>query len=207
MSATASGGGNPHGRGRASDWITRFLPGVPAGGAVVDVACGAGRHLRAALAAGHPVVGLDRDPSGLADLVGDRRVEIFDHDLEAPGGLALPILGRRFSGVIVSNYLFRPLFPILRDLVAADGVLIYQTFARGQERHGKPSNPAFLLAPNELLAPELIGGLVVVGFEHGEVEIETGAGGERMVKVVQRVVAVGPDHPWVLAAPRPLGRP
>jgi SAM-dependent methyltransferase len=194
---------NPHGHGRASDWIERFLPGVTPGGPVIDVGCGAGRHLRGARDRGHPVVGLDRDVSGLADLAGRAGVEIVRHDLEAAGGLALPFGGRRFAGVIVTNYLFRPLFPVLRDLVAEDGMLLYETFARGQERFGKPSNPAFLLAPNELLGPALIDGLVVVAFEQGELPAALTV--TQNPKIVQRICAVGPKHPWAETAPRPIG--
>ncbi|NLH81004.1 MAG: class I SAM-dependent methyltransferase [Phyllobacteriaceae bacterium] len=194
---------NPHGHGRASDWIERFLPGVVPGGAVIDVACGAGRHLRRALSLGHPGVGIDRDPSGLSDLAGRADVEIFGHDLEREGGLVLPTGDRRFAGVIVTNYLFRPLFPLLRAMVAADGMLLYQTFSEGQERHGKPSNPAFLLKSNELLSPTLIDGLVVVAFEQGEVPSRHGT----TPKVVQRICAVGPAHPWAAVDPRPLGAP
>jgi len=194
---------NPHGHGRASDWVERFLPGVPAGGTVLDLACGAGRHLRAALALGHAGVGLDRDVSGLADLAGRPDVEILAHDLEAAGGLDLPTGSRRFAGVIVTNYLFRPLLPRLQGLVAEDGILIYETFARGQERFGKPSNPDFLLAPNELLAPAILGDLVVVAYEQGELAAEFTV--TRAPKIVQRLAAVRPAHPWALARPRPIG--
>ena len=194
---------NPHGHGRASDWIGRFLPGVVVGGTVIDVACGAGRHLRAARALGHPVVGLDRDVSGLADLEGRADVEIVAHDLEAEGGCRLPLGGRRFQGVIVTNYLYRPLFPVLRDLVAEDGMLLYETFARGQERFGKPSNPAFMLAPNELLGPSLVEDLVVVAFEQGELPAALTV--TQNPKIVQRICAVGRGHPWAEARPRPIG--
>ena len=194
---------NPHGHGRASDWIERHLPGIVPGGVVLDIACGGGRHLRRALAFDHAVVGLDRDVSGLADLCHDPRVEIVAHDIEAEGGLDLPLGGRRFAGVIVTNYLFRPLLPRLADLVAADGMLLYETFARGQERFGKPSNPAFMLAPNELLASSVIDGLVVVGFEQGEVPAELTV--THHPKIVQRLAAVGPAHPWAHARPRAIG--
>jgi SAM-dependent methyltransferase len=190
---------NPHGHGAVSDWVERFLPGVPAGGCVIDVACGAGRHLRLARRLGHPVLGLDRDVSGLADLAGAEGVEIVAHDLEVAGGLVLPFGARRFAGVVVTNYLFRPLFPVARDLVAEDGVLIWETFALGQERHGKPSNPAFLLGPNELLSPDLVGGLTVVAFEQGETVTASGS-----PRITQRVVAVGARHPWTREAPRRL---
>mgnify|MGYP000860866819 CR=1 FL=1 len=198
-----TGAVNPHGHGRASDWIERHLIGATPGGTVIDVACGAGRHLRRALALGHPVVGLDRDVSGLADLAGEAGVEIVAHDIEAEGGLALPLQGRRFAGVIVTNYLHRPLFPVLRDLVAEDGMLLYETFARGQGRHGKPSKPAFLLEPNELLSPALIEGLVAIAVEQGELPADLTV--TRNAKIVQRICAVGPKHPWAEAAPRPIG--
>lgn len=203
MSDVRATGVNPHGHGRPSGWVTRFLGGVPAGGTVLDLACGAGRHLRAALAEGHPVVAIDRDVSGLADLSNDPRVEIHSHDLEAPGGVELPLAAdRRFAGIVVTNYLFRPLFPVLRARLADDGVLIYETFALGQERHGKPSNPEFLLASNELLSPALTEGLAIVAFEQGEVSaVVAGTQGD---KVVQRIVAVGPSHPWAREMPRRL---
>ena len=194
---------NPHGHGRPSDWVIRHLDGFAAGGTVLDVACGAGRHLRCALEAGHPVIGLDRDVSGLADLAGRAGVEIVAHDIEAEGGLALPLGGRRFAGVIVTNYLFRPLLPALPGLLAADGLLLYETFARGQQRHGKPSRPAFMLEPNELLGVCLAGGLTVVAFEQGELPAALTA--TRSDKIVQRIAAVGPAHPWVEARPHRLG--
>lgn len=193
---------NPHGHGRASDWIERHLDGTGPD-PLLDLACGAGRHLRAALARGHRVVGLDRDVSGLADLAGDPRVEIVAHDLEAEGGLALPFGSRRFGAVVVTNYLFRPLLPRLAALLAPDGLLLYETFARGQERFGRPSNPAFMLAPNELLAPAVLGDLVVVGFEQGELPAEFTV--TRSPKIVQRLAAVGPAHPWAHARPRAIG--
>jgi SAM-dependent methyltransferase len=203
MTESPAAGVNPHGHGRASDWVERFLAGVAAGGTVLDLACGAGRHLRRAAAAGHPVVGLDRDVSGLVDLAGRPDVDILAHDLEAEGGLDLPTGPRRFAAVIVTNYLFRPLLPRLHRLVAPDGVLIYETFALGQERFGKPSNPAFLLAANELLAPAVLGDLVVVGYEQGELPAELTV--TRAPKIVQRLAAVGPAHPWARERPRPIG--
>lgn len=198
-----TGAVNPHGHGKASDWIERHLSGVIPGGRVIDVACGAGRHLRRALDLGYAVVGLDRDVSGLADLADDGRVEVVAHDLEGEGGLDLPLGGRRFAGVMVTNYLHRPLFPVLRDLVAEDGMLLYETFARGQGRHGKPSNPAFLLESNELLSPSLIEGLVVIAFEQGELPADLTV--TRHAKIVQRLCAVGARHPWAEAAPRTIG--
>src|SRR5690606_12586810 len=124
------------------------------------LAWAAGRHARLFLRLGHPVTALDRDLSGVADLVDAERIQA---DLE--DGSPWPLPGRRFAGVVVANYLHRPLFPALRDALAEDGVLLYETFALGQERYGRPSNPDFLLRPGELL--EACAGLQVVAYEHG----------------------------------------
>lgn len=132
-----------------SAWVARFAGRVPRGGAVLDLACGGGRHARLFRARGHPVTLVDRDLSGVADLRGLDGVEAVEADLE--DGRAFPLAGRRFAGVVVTNYLHRPLLPDLVAAVAPGGVLVYETFARGNEAYGKPSNPAFLLAPGELL--------------------------------------------------------
>ena len=129
---------------------------------MLNLACGGGRHGRLFLARGHPVVALDRDVSGLADLRGTAALEVVETDLEE--GQPFPLAGRRFGGVIVVNYLYRPLMPALIDAVAPDGVLIYETFAIGNERFGRPSNPDFLLRPGELLEA-VQGTLRVVAYE------------------------------------------
>ncbi|MDR3518519.1 MAG: SAM-dependent methyltransferase [Azospirillaceae bacterium] len=159
-------------------WIARFAPLVSAGGPVLDVACGAGRHLRLFRGRGHPVTGLDRDLAGLADLVGVAAVTLVACDLEDGGPWPLPG-GRQFAAVVVTNYLYRPLFPVLLRAVAPGGWLLYQTFARGQERRGRPANPDFLLGADELF-DQVRAVLTVVAFEQGV--SATGA-------VVQRVAA------------------
>lgn len=133
----------------ASPWIERFAGLIPDGGRVLDLACGGGRHSRLFLERGHPVVALDRDVSGLADLASRPDIEVVLADLEA--GDPFPLAGERFTGVVVTNYLYRPLMPAIVAAVAAGGLLLYETFARGNERFGKPSNPDFLLTPGELL--------------------------------------------------------
>ena len=137
------------GLSEASPWVGRFAGLVPAGGRVLDLACGGGRHSRLFRDRGHPVLALDRDVSGLADLARDPAVEVVQADLE--DGSPFPLTGERFAGVVVTNYLYRPLLADLVAAVAPGGVLIYETFARGNERFGKPSNPDFLLTPGELL--------------------------------------------------------
>lgn len=175
-----------------SDWVVRFIPGVAKGGTVLDLACGGGRHLRLARDRGHPVVGIDRNLDGVADLAGAADVRLIAADLE--DGSPFPVSGETFAGIIVTNYLFRPLFADIGKALAADGVLIYETFARGHERFRRPSNPDFLLRPNELIeafAPAL----TIIAFEQGE----TVAGRGR--KIVQRICAVGWKHDWAETRP------
>ena len=146
----------------ASPWIHRFAGLVPAGGRVLDVACGGGRHTRFFLDRGHPVTVVDRDTSGVKDLQENPGVEILEFDLEA--GAPWPFPGRAFQGVVVSNYLWRQVLPDIVAAVAPGGALLYETFARGQERFGRPHRPEFLLQPGELL--EAVGGaLRVVAYE------------------------------------------
>ncbi|QOH34453.1 methyltransferase domain protein [Burkholderia cepacia] len=147
-----------------SRWVAQWSRLVPAGGAVLDVAAGGGRHARWFASRGHPVVALDRDPVALAALRAITGVDARDADLE---GAPWPLpAGEQFSAVIVTHYLHRPLWPHLLHAVAPGGVLIYETFAQGNESVGKPSNPAFLLAPGELL-DAVHGRLRVVAYEDG----------------------------------------
>ena len=146
-----------------SPWLERFAPLIRDGGTVLDLACGGGRHTRYLSALGHRVVALDIDASSLDDLAGNETVEIIEADLEGDGW---PFDERRFDGIVVTNYLHRPLLPLLPDALAPGGVLIYETFAKGNEKYGRPRNPAFLLDPGELLdafAPRL----TIVAYEHG----------------------------------------
>jgi SAM-dependent methyltransferase len=145
-----------------SPWVVRFAGLIPADGEVLDLACGGGRHTRYLLERGHRVVAVDRDVSGVADLAGADEVEVVEVDLE--DGRPFPLAGRRFAGVVVTNYLHRPLLADLVAAVARGGVLIYETYARGQERLGRPTNPDFLLRRGELL-DAVRGELTVVAYE------------------------------------------
>lgn len=133
-----------------SRWVRRWAHLVGDGGAVLDVASGAGRHARWFAQRGHPVTAIDRDAAALATLHDEARITTIEADLEG-GPWPLPD-DARFAAVVVTNYLHRPLLPRVADALAHGGVLIYETFAQGNETVGKPSNPAFLLAPGELLA-------------------------------------------------------
>ena len=170
-----------HGTAAPSPWVRRFAGLVAPGGAVLDVACGTGRHARYFRALGHPVTAVDRDAAKLAALAADAGVECVASDLEA-GPWPLP--GRRFAAVVVTNYLWRPLFAPLLAALAPSGLLLYETFARGNGRFGKPANPAFLLEPGELLE-RVRGRLHVVAYEHGIVEGARPAAIERLAAVRQ----------------------
>ena len=174
-------------------WVAHFLRGVVPGGRVLDIACGTGRHTRLALALGLKVTAIDRDTSRLGALAAHPEVEIIAADLE--NGAPFPLAGRSFGGVIVTNYLWRPILPAICATVARDGVLIAGTFARGHEKlGGRPSNPEFLLRPNELAVAAIAAGLVMMAFEQVRED-------HPRPRIVQRIVAVGPDHPWIAAPP------
>lgn len=137
---------------------------MPPGATVLDIACGAGRHLQWFAERGHAVTGLDRCPDALATAA--RFGEVFLADLEnAPWPLMSGSQARQFGAVIVTNYLWRPLFSVMTDSVAPGGVLIYETFAQGNETVGKPSRPDFLLQPGELLSA--FKRLHLIAFEQG----------------------------------------
>lgn len=156
-----------------SDWVARWAPLV-AEGPVLDLACGKGRHARFFARRGLEVVAVDRDPQAIDG------VRFTQADLE--NGNPWPFPGERFGAIVVTNYLYRPLLPVLADSLRPGGVLLYETFMLGNERLGKPSNPDFLLRPGELL--EAFGTLTIAGFEQGRVERPRPA-------VIQRLCAIG----------------
>ncbi len=150
----------------ASPWIVRFAGLFPAGGRILDLACGGGRHASFLASRGHPVEAVDRDAAALARLQGIDGIATRHADLE---GGPWPYFGQSFAGIVVSNYLFRPLLPHLLRALGEGGVLIYETFMVGNERFGRPTNPAYLLRSGELL--DLVQRrLTVVAFEQGEVD-------------------------------------
>jgi SAM-dependent methyltransferase len=164
-----------------SAWVVRWGALVAPGARVLDLACGGGRHARFFAARGAAVTAVDRDPEAIAALAGVAGVKPMVADLE---GGAWPFAGHAFDAIVVTRYLHRPLFPAIVAALAPEGLLVYETFMAGNERFGRPSNPAFLLAPGELL--DAVGGLAVLGFEQGEVARPKPA-------VMQRVCALRGD--------------
>jgi SAM-dependent methyltransferase len=173
---------NPHDSSIASAWVRRWAALIRPGGRVLDVACGSGRHARHLAAGGYAVTAVDRDREALAALGGASGIEILQADLE---GGSWPFAAERFDGIVVTNYLHRALFDVLVASLAPGGVLIYETFMLGNARYGKPSNPDFLLHPDELFDALRARGLAIVAFEQGAVE-------EPKPAVVQRAVAEMP---------------
>jgi SAM-dependent methyltransferase len=170
---------------QASAWVARFAPIIPAG-EVLDLACGTRRHAHHLAALGHPVIALDRDAAALA-LAAGPGVTTVQADLETVGA-AWPFSPGRFAGIVVTNYLHRPLMAHIAASLKPDGVLIYETFAAGNEAFGKPSNPAFLLARGELLEHARRAGLAVLAFEDGYCATPKPA-------MLQRLCAAGPAFP------------
>ncbi|MGV1046589.1 MULTISPECIES: class I SAM-dependent methyltransferase [unclassified Limnohabitans] len=179
-----------HGTEHPSAWVQRWAHLIRPQGRVLDVACGAGRHMRFLAALGHPVTGVDRHPEALA--------------LAAPAGQTVladiengpwPFAGQTFDAVVVTNYLWRPLLPVMVQSLAEGGVLIYETFAAGNESVGKPSRPDFLLQAGELLSATQ--GLRTVAYEDG---FETSP--DRFVQRIAAVRAASSSTPvrWHLAS-------
>ena len=180
-----------HGTQAPSPWIERWAHLIAPASSVLDLACGAGRHMRFLSTLGHRVIGVDRDAQALA--MASAWGQGLHADIENG---AWPLPGQTFGAVVVTHYLWRPLWPQILDSVAPRGVLLYETFAKGHETVGRPSRADFLLQPGELLQVAAQGGLRVIAYEDGFL-----AEPERFV---QRLVAVRDDpgstpSRWVLA--------
>ncbi len=162
-----------------SPWIVRFAPLLQSGARVLDVACGSGRHARYLHGLGMAVTGLDQDAEAIATLRTDVKGQFTVADLENE---AWPLADAQFDAVVVTNYLWRPLWPQLLHSVAPGGLLLYETFADGNAAYGKPSRPDFLLQPGELL--HACAGWQVIAYEHGLLTAPN--------RVVQRIAARKP---------------
>lgn len=166
-----------HGQGPASPWVQRWSPLIVPGGSVLDIACGAGRHMKWFAESGHTVTGIDRSPESL--MAATPYGETILADLENGPWPLSGHRARQFDAVIVTNYLWRPLFPWITKSIAKGGFLIYETFSSGNETVGKPSRPDFLLRSGELLSA--FNDLHTMAFEEGFLE--------NPPRFVQRLVA------------------
>lgn len=183
--------GNPDAAARApaataslSPWVRRHAALVPAGGRVLDLACGNGRHARFFAGRGHPVQAVDIDIGQVADLKDRPGIEVHAVDLETGDW---PFAAGSMAGIVIVNYLHRPHLARLPATLGPQGVVIIDTFAAGNERLGRPRNPDYLLMPGELL--QALGQeLQVVAYEHGIVELPRPA-------VRQRIIAVRSTGP------------
>ncbi len=166
-----------------SDWVQRWVHLLRPKGTVLDVACGGGRHAHWLAGQGFQVSGVDRDPLALATAQAcwpehaEPATQLLVADLE---NLPWPLPGLTFDALVVTNYLWRPLWPTLLAALAPGGVYIHETFAQGNETVGRPSRPDFLLQPGELLTA--CAGLRVVAFEDGFCTAPD--------RFIQRIVAV-----------------
>lgn len=170
------------GAGPVSSWVQRWSHLVAPQGSVLDIACGQGRHMKWFAQQGHPVTGIDHSPAALAVAASFGAVVLADIEM-APWPLMNGSQVRQFDAVIVTNYLWRPLLPLIAQCVAPAGLLIYETFSSGNETVGKPSRPDFLLRPSELLTA--FAGLRTIAFEEGFAE--------NPPRFLQRITAVRAD--------------
>lgn len=186
---------HPHaGLDAPSAWVQRWGHLVPAGDTVLDVACGHGRHARWFAARGHAVTAIDRSAEALASLSTTAGVDCVQADIEnGPWPFQMDHEPHEFAGVVVTNYLWRALFDTLRASVRPGGVLIYETFAQGNETVGKPSRPDFLLRAGELL--HLCRNWRIVAYEDGYLSSPE--------RFVQRIAAIRPSTADVSTAGHP----
>jgi SAM-dependent methyltransferase len=160
-----------------SAWVMKWLPFISVGGRVLDYASGSGRHARMAQAAGHAVLAVDRDPDALTSMQGTG-IETWLIDLEHG---RLPFGAERFDAILCTNYLFRSRLDLMVSWLSPGGLLIYETFALGNARYGRPANPDFLLKPGELAELAVRAGLHLLAYEDGYLPTPRPARVQRMV--------------------------
>jgi len=172
---------NTHDLPAVSLWVERWTHLIAPQGSILDIACGQGRHMKWFAKKGHPVTGVDRSPEAIQAAAEFGETILVDIENE-PWPLMNGSQVRLFNAVVVTNYLWRPLLPIIAQSVAPGGALIYETFSQGNETVGKPSRTDFLLKPMELLST--CANMRVVAFEDGFLE--------NPPRFVQRIAAVRP---------------
>lgn len=174
-----------HAGSTPSAWVVRHAALIAPGARVLDLAAGHGRQSVFLASRGARVVAVDRDAAALSTFAQTPGVTTRVADLEAaPPGTAWPLAGECFDAVVCVHYLYRPRLADMLALLGEGGVLIYETFAAGNEVFGRPSNPAYLLRDGELLAL-VREQMTVVAFEQG-MTLQQGS-----AAVIQRIAAVG----------------
>lgn len=163
---------------KPSNWVTRFAPLIEAGGSVLDLACGNGRHSIYLASSGFSVTAVDRNIPNISQNF--KQIRWIETDLE--NGDKSLLENQHFMGVIVTNYLYRPLIPAIINALDDNGVLIYETFSLGNEQYGRPSNPDFLLKPGELLSL-CSERLRIIAYEEGTIK-------DPKLSVKQRICAI-----------------
>lgn len=163
----------------ASSWVQRWAHLVPQNARILDVACGSGRHMAFFQQKGHVVTGVDRDPLALTSCKPYGRTLLADIENDS-----WPLPNEVFDAVVVTHYLWRPLFPALLGAIKPGGLLIYETFAHGNETVGRPARPQFLLQRGELL--RVCEGFEVIAYENGYLD--------HPERFIQRICASKPDE-------------
>ena len=131
------------------------LPDEPALRQGLDLACGAGRDLVYLAMQGWQMTGVDLREEMLekAQALAKRQqvhITTEQRDCESSADPFEHCADESYGLINVARYLHRPLFPVLKRLLAPKGYVVYHTFMQGCEAFGSPKNPRFLLAPNEL---------------------------------------------------------
>jgi len=172
----------------ASAWILKFAARLAPGARVLDLACGNGRHSKALASLGCQVDAVDCDPTCGTLLAGVPGVSFACLDLESAHW---PIEAGIYDAVVVCRYLYRPRLAALAAALRPQGLLLYETFAMGQERFGRPTNPDYLLQPFEL-ARTFAPLLHVLAFEDGVLPGPPPARVQRLCAVRTGAGAPGP---------------
>lgn len=167
-----------------SKWFAKHQPLIAKDGSVLDVAAGGGRHARYFAERGHHVTAVDRNIAPLTELQDSHGCVVVEADLE--DGSPWPFEDQTFDAILVCNYLHRPLFDELIRCLSADGVLLYETFALGNEVYNRPRNPDHLLKSGELLG-QVEGRLQVVSYMHGIIQGDECPGVKQMICAVNNL--------------------
>ena len=148
---------------KPNKWVECYSSLIPSGGSVLDLACGSGRHTGMLLNKGYQVTAVDIDTTLIKQNFSNKNLNIVKCDLESLS--FWPFEKNSFLGIIVVNYLHRPLFSKIIESLREEGVLVYQTFADGHSRYGKPKNPDYLLKRGELKT--VFDSMKIISYQHG----------------------------------------